>query len=179
FISACNSSSGDSNAVDHTPSTPVVDEKTELEIRFNLPPKPDPKLNNATLRGIDIDHDKVRDDLEWIITSAAPDDNEQDAATRKAYYRWAQNWTEMIDVMEYDGGDRELLKSLYREKVMIIMSMIEGLVSRPERLETFETDLKNASEARYDLKDEINEILRGYRTGEFTIEELQNYLDSL
>ncbi|MCP4392689.1 MAG: hypothetical protein GY804_00185, partial [Alphaproteobacteria bacterium] len=47
FISACNSSSGDSNAVDHTPSTPVVDEKTELEIRFNLPPKPDPKLNNA------------------------------------------------------------------------------------------------------------------------------------
>ena len=32
-----------------------------------LPPEPDPKINNATLLGIDVNHNAVRDDVErWI-----------------------------------------------------------------------------------------------------------------
>ncbi|HFD14302.1 MAG TPA: hypothetical protein ENJ34_03265, partial [Epsilonproteobacteria bacterium] len=32
-----------------------------------LPPEPDPKVNNATLLGVDVNHNGVRDDVErWI-----------------------------------------------------------------------------------------------------------------
>jgi len=41
---------------------------------FKLPPEPDPKENDATLLGIDFNHNGIRDDVErWIITHYAKD----------------------------------------------------------------------------------------------------------
>ena len=35
-----------------------------------LPPEPDPKVNNATLLGVDVNHNGVRDDVErWIYAT--------------------------------------------------------------------------------------------------------------
>jgi len=41
--------------------------KKEVIDGYTLPPEPDPKINNATLLGIDSNHNGVRDDVErWI-----------------------------------------------------------------------------------------------------------------
>jgi len=41
---------------------------------YTLPPEPDPKINNATLLGVDSNHNGIRDDVErWIITHYAKD----------------------------------------------------------------------------------------------------------
>jgi len=41
--------------------------KKEVIDGYTLPPEPDPKINNATLLGVDVNHNGVRDDVErWI-----------------------------------------------------------------------------------------------------------------
>ncbi len=39
---------------------------------YILPPEPDPKINNATLLGVDINHNGIRDDVErWVVKTLA------------------------------------------------------------------------------------------------------------
>jgi len=56
-----------------------------------LPPEPDPKVNNATLLGVDVNHNGVRDDVErWIIIHYAKDPKYPKTKTAIALqYAWA------------------------------------------------------------------------------------------
>ena len=58
---------------------------------FKLPPEPDEKKNNATLLGIDFNHNEIRDDVErWIITHYANDPKYPKTKTAIALqYAWA------------------------------------------------------------------------------------------
>jgi len=48
--------------------------KPEVINGYTLPPEPDPKINNATLLGVDSNHNGIRDDVErWIIAHYAKD----------------------------------------------------------------------------------------------------------
>lgn len=58
----------------------------ELEARFpDLPPEPDPELNNQTIAGIDLDGDELRDDVQRYIYKRFPDDDQG----RNALLRYA------------------------------------------------------------------------------------------
>ncbi|NJK65061.1 MAG: hypothetical protein HC921_22225, partial [Synechococcaceae cyanobacterium SM2_3_1] len=58
----------------------------ELEARFpDLPPEPDPELNNQTIAGIDLDGDGLRDDVQRYIYKRFPNDDQG----RNALLRYA------------------------------------------------------------------------------------------
>jgi len=67
-----NSKSSDDNtpsAVVDDPRTPSqpVDNTSRIIHGHTLPPEPDPNINSATLLGVDVNHNDVRDDVErWI-----------------------------------------------------------------------------------------------------------------
>jgi len=46
--------------------------KPEVINGYTLPPKPDPKINNATLLGVDSNHNGIRDDVERKIIKTYP-----------------------------------------------------------------------------------------------------------
>jgi hypothetical protein len=49
-------------------TTKTKDFKPEIINGYTLPPKPDPKINNSTLLGIDANKNGIRDDIErWIV----------------------------------------------------------------------------------------------------------------
>jgi len=63
-IVSCNS-----EVKDDTNNSIKIDTKKEKEIinGYTLPPEPDPKINNSTLLGVDVNKNDVRDDVErWI-----------------------------------------------------------------------------------------------------------------
>ena len=63
-IVSCNS-----EVKDDTNNSIKIDTKKEKEIinGYTLPPEPDPKINNSTLLGVDVNKNGVRDDVErWI-----------------------------------------------------------------------------------------------------------------
>ena len=61
LLSGCSQSDGHSNSEVATTEEPVVING------HTLPPRPDPKINNSTLLGIDSNNNGVRDDVEiWI-----------------------------------------------------------------------------------------------------------------
>jgi hypothetical protein len=66
--------------------------KPEVINGYTLPPKPDPKINNATLLGIDSNHNGVRDDVErYIIKRFAKDPKYPKTKTAIAMqYAWAE-----------------------------------------------------------------------------------------
>ena len=58
---------------------------------YRLPPEPDPKVNNATLLGVDVNNNGIRDDVErWIIIHYAKDPKYPKTKTAIALqYAWA------------------------------------------------------------------------------------------
>ena len=80
---------------------------------FTLPPEPDPKVNNATLLGVDTNHNGIRDDLErFIIVDEAKD---------KYYQRL---WTAIVleEMKRYNDFMREPTP---RNKTRVILEMID------------------------------------------------------
>tara|TARA_Y100001960_G_scaffold319101_1_gene389946 strand:- start:1244 stop:1786 length:543 start_codon:yes stop_codon:yes gene_type:complete len=84
--------------------------KQEIEKKFNLPPEPDEKLNNATILGIDSNNNNIRDDWERAIAFEYYDD----PLEMKLHNEFAKNSTFRIksylsnNINEY----KELLKKL-------------------------------------------------------------------
>ena len=74
----------------------VLSNKIKLNIYWEvnghrLPPEPDPAINNATLLGVDVNHNGIRDDAErWIILHYAKDPKYPKTKTAIALqYAWA------------------------------------------------------------------------------------------
>jgi len=68
-IDSKNSDDNAPSAVKNDSSTPSqpVDNKPLIINGHTLPPEPDPNINSATLLGVDVNHNDVRDDVErWI-----------------------------------------------------------------------------------------------------------------
>tara|TARA_Y100000590_G_C15665494_1_gene994287 strand:+ start:897 stop:1445 length:549 start_codon:yes stop_codon:yes gene_type:complete len=64
FIIACSGSDGDSASAGNASGTLT---QAQIEEKFNLPPEPDPVLNNATILGVDSNNNDIRDDVERAI----------------------------------------------------------------------------------------------------------------
>lgn len=61
FMGGCSQSDGNSTSDD------AADQEVIVINGHTLPPEPDPAINNATLLGVDSNHNDVRDDVErWI-----------------------------------------------------------------------------------------------------------------
>jgi len=76
LLQGCEGKSNLKSSDDNTPSAVVDDTRTPSQPVDNtpliinghiLPPEPDPSINSATLLGVDVNHNDVRDDVErWI-----------------------------------------------------------------------------------------------------------------
>ena len=71
---------------------------------IEVPPEPDPELNNATLAGIDVNSNGVRDDVErWIIVTFPDSAKERSALIQSAssYQRLITNSDSVVDRIEF------------------------------------------------------------------------------
>lgn len=51
--------------------------KEQIEKKFNLPPEPNPEVNNATVLGVDTNNNNIRDDIERLITLKYYENNDR------------------------------------------------------------------------------------------------------
>tara|TARA_Y100001960_G_scaffold319101_1_gene389944 strand:- start:101 stop:640 length:540 start_codon:yes stop_codon:yes gene_type:complete len=126
--------------------------KQEIENKFNLPPEPDEKLNNATILGIDSNNNSIRDDLERKIAFAYPT-NEY---ARKLFTRQAKIWTDMVN----NQDDIPKLKSLVRE-TWIMLECTDEFDNTPE-METFYDEIYRNIYERAKLYNELKRKAKYY-----------------
>ncbi len=69
----------------------------------NLPPTPDPKKANRTLRGIDANHNGIRDDVELAIFKNHPDDKILRAAQLQYAFDLQMYFTDVRDKQTLDA----------------------------------------------------------------------------
>lgn len=107
-------------------------EETELQIRlikeYNLPPEPSEEDTLATLEGVDVDEDGIRDDLKRLITFEFPND----PYARKVYERRATIWTELLK----NEGNLEKQQELIKENGMIIICQRRGYIPTTKKIDS-------------------------------------------
>tara|TARA_Y100001960_G_C14782785_1_gene888145 strand:- start:13208 stop:13786 length:579 start_codon:yes stop_codon:yes gene_type:complete len=69
FLTACTSSNIDTKntAIKQIDLSSTYLTKKQIIKKFNLPPEPDPEINNSTIEGIDSNNNDIRDDWERLI----------------------------------------------------------------------------------------------------------------
>ncbi len=108
----------DSNviSIDKDVITPLSEGTTTLQAKFNsqttveisvtvyreingykLPPEPDETLNNATLLGVDVNDNGVRDDVERLIIIEESKNNEYPKTQVAIAFQYASAWQNMIE----------------------------------------------------------------------------------
>ncbi|HAG52956.1 MAG TPA: hypothetical protein DCL21_04125, partial [Alphaproteobacteria bacterium] len=84
--------------------------KAQIEEKFKLPPEPDSKINNATILGVDLNNNDIRDDWERAIAF----EFYQDPARMYLYNKFATSMTklskayEINDINSYRASNREM-----------------------------------------------------------------------
>jgi hypothetical protein len=102
--------------------------KKEIEEKFNLPPEPSEEDTLATLEGVDLDEDGIRDDLKRLITFEFPND----PYARKVYERRAAIWTELLK----NEGNLEKQQELIKENGMIIICQRRGYIPTTKKIDS-------------------------------------------
>lgn len=77
---------------------PVVPEETReemIERELNLPPEPDETENNATILGIDVNGNNIRDDVERYIAFKYYDDK----PLMKMHFENARQWNDAMSIV--------------------------------------------------------------------------------
>jgi len=81
---------------------------------YTLPPEPDPKINNATLLGVDSNHNGIRDDVErWIVKTFEHSGFRNNLYLRDLFLKKAKNY--QLRLSNEDPRPKEVLK-LYIEE---------------------------------------------------------------
>jgi hypothetical protein len=80
--------------------------KKEIEEKFNLPPEPDPKVNNSTILGVDSNNNDIRDDWERAIAF----EYYQDKTRMNLNNSFAKNSTQLTKA--YNSGSSDKYKEL-------------------------------------------------------------------
>ena len=80
--------------------------KKEIEEKFNLPPEPDPKVNNSTILGVDSNNNDIRDDWERAIAF----EYYQDKTRMNLNNLFAKNSTQLTKA--YNSGSSDKYKEL-------------------------------------------------------------------
>ena len=101
---------------------------SKLENTFNLPPEPSEEDTLATLEGVDVDEDGIRDDLKRLITFEFPND----PYARKVYERRAAIWTELLK----NEGNLEKQQELIKENGMIIICQRRGYIPTTKKIDS-------------------------------------------
>jgi len=92
----------------------------------NLPPKPDPKLNNSTLQGIDANKNGIRDDVELAIFEKYP----HSPRIRAALLQYAKALQMMMKIAEKDFFDTKISDAIIGEVSRAGDCIADSLVPR-------------------------------------------------
>ena len=139
FISACSDENNE--------STKIPEKRETIINGYTLPPEPDPIVNNATLLGVDVNDNGVRDDVEiYVIKRYAKDPEFPKTKTALAMqYAWAvQKITEnpVIESSVYtdDALDCE---TYWLRKQVKGMATLDGLLYFKEHEVFNDTDIND------------------------------------
>ena len=92
---------------------------------YTLPPKPDPKINNATLLGVDVNHNGVRDDVErWIVKTFEHGGFRNNLYLTDHFLKTAKNYQKRL--ANEDPTPEEVLE-LYKEDKDDVKCIVLGL----------------------------------------------------
>jgi len=87
--------------------------KPEVINGYTLPPEPDPKINNATLLGVDSNQNGIRDDVErWIVKTFEHGGFRNNLYLTDRFFKTAKNYQKRL--ANEDPTPEEVLK-LYKE----------------------------------------------------------------
>lgn len=127
-----------------TPEEPPAEEEPVNETReemiereLNLPPEPDEAENNATILGVDVNGNNIRDDVERKIAFDLYDQ----PAEMKRHMRYAEMWTETF----LAEGDKDKLVALEQEKQLNLRCHTVDIsedATREERYQVYDARYK-------------------------------------
>jgi len=101
--------------------------KPEVINGYTLPPEPDPKINNATLLGVDSNNNGVRDDVErWIVKNFEHGEFRNNLYLTDKVLAKAKNHQLRL-ANEYPTPE-EVLKSYIEEKDDILGCLLTSLI---------------------------------------------------
>jgi len=92
---------------------------------YTLPPEPDPKINNATLLGVDSNHNGIRDDVErWIVKTFEHGGFRNNLYLTDHFLKTAKNYQKRL--ANEDPTPEEVLE-LYKEDKDDVKCIVLGL----------------------------------------------------
>jgi len=138
---------------------------TREDVFGALPPEPDPVANNATLAGVDVNNNGIRDDVERAIYEANKDSVQvaaaefQYAKTQQMFLTNVYNTETWVAVAEEDSRASYCVSLTYpRDNLKKFNQVIN------ERLDEVEALVFN-TQARKDARDKVYEFATGYTLG--------------